>query len=119
MLTISEPVGLVTGVCNEFVLGASLGNGDTVTVKVGLEIRVGPGIEGCIFGRSSLLSEIRCDGSICGSTRLRSRSIRVLSSTNKFVAGGTGLLRCLLGRSIARRSEVSPTGVSKESSIPP
>ena len=95
--SVAEVGGLLARIRLQFIGLGVLWHWDSVRIEVGLEVRVGPGVESVILSSIGLLGEVRGDGSVDVTTGGGSRGVLLLGSLDKILTGGISLLSCDLG----------------------
>ena len=95
--SVAEVGGLLAGISLQLIGLGVLWHWDSVRVEVGLEVRVGPGVESVVLGSIGLLSEVRGDRSVDVTTGGGGRGVLLLGSLDKILTGGVSLLSCDLG----------------------
>jgi hypothetical protein len=93
---VAEVVRMLLGRSSQLVGGTTLIVGDAITVEVGLQFAVGPGVEGGVFGSLGCGREVRCHGGVFGPTGLGGGGVSSLGLFNELITIGTGLLGSFL-----------------------
>ena len=93
---VAEVVGVAFSHGPEFIGGAALVVGDTIGVEIRLQLRVGPGVEGGVFGGIGGRGKIGSNGSIATTAGFGGTGIAVLGLLKEVVTGGTGFVSSLI-----------------------
>ncbi len=110
--TVAEVGRLTTGHSLELLRLGALRDRDAVAVKVGLEIRLGPGVKGSVLGIISSLGHGRGHGRVSRAAGFGGAGVSKLSLLYEFLARSIRLGSSLLGSLVALSSEPFPVTVS-------
>jgi len=73
--------------------------GDAVAIEIRLQVTVGPGVKGSIFGSVRLLSEVASERGIASTTGFRGRGVGILGLFDELLTVRVGVLLGLLSMS--------------------